>query len=99
MLLNPIEAYMRWLVESLERISQIPQKNDAAAEIKHPEKVLGVPFISDHEPAKVLQPGKQSFNFPAAAITSQASQILRSIFAVAAVRGDQFYPIAPKSDV
>jgi hypothetical protein len=64
--------------------------------VEHPEKVLSVSFVTHHQPAKVLQPGKQSFYLPPSAIPSQASQILCSVFAVAAMRGNQFDPVAPE---
>jgi hypothetical protein len=38
----------------------------------HPEKILGIPFVSNDQPVEVLQPGKQPFNFPPTAIPSQA---------------------------
>jgi len=44
--------------------STIPQQNYAAAEIEHPEKVLSVSFVTDYQPTKVLQPGKQSLDLP-----------------------------------
>jgi hypothetical protein len=44
-------------------------------EMEHPEKILGISFVSNDQPAKVLQPGKQPFNFPPTAIPSQASVV------------------------
>ena len=42
---------------------------------------------------------RTAFQSSSSAIPSQASSILCSVFAVAAVRRDQFYPIAPESGV
>ena len=58
--------------------------------MEHPEKILGISFVSNGQPAEVLQPGKQPFNFSPTAIPSQASQGLEFIFPVTAVRRDQF---------
>jgi len=58
--------------------------------MEHPEKILGISFVSNDQPAEVLQPGKQPFNFPPTTIPSQASQILSFVFPVTAVRRDQF---------
>ena len=33
---------------TLERISQMPQWDNAAAEMEHPKKVLSVSFVSDY---------------------------------------------------
>jgi hypothetical protein len=69
----------------LEAISQIPQQNYTAGEVKHPKKGLRISFIPDHEPAEVLQPGKQPLNLPTPTIASEASQILGFVFAVDAL--------------
>jgi hypothetical protein len=74
----------------------MPQQNDAAAKIEHPEKVLSVSFVADNQPAEVLQPGKESLDLPTSAVPPQSPQILGSVFTVAAVRRDQFNPVVPE---
>ena len=81
-----------WLVTRLEPISQIPQQDYATAEMEHPEKVLSVSFVPDNQPPEVLKPGKQSFNLPTSAVSSQAPTVLCSVDSVAAVRSDQLDP-------
>ena len=34
--------------------STIPQQNQAAREVEHSQEVLGVPFITNNQPAEVL---------------------------------------------
>ncbi len=43
----PCES-VRFTSIKLELISQIPQQNDAAAKMEHPEKVLSISFITDN---------------------------------------------------
>jgi hypothetical protein len=40
----------------LEAISQMPQENNAAGKVEHPEKILCVSFVAYDHPAEVLQP-------------------------------------------
>ena len=74
----------------------MPQQNDAAAKIEHPEKVLSVSFVADNQPAEVLQPGKESLDLPTSAVPPQSPQILGSVFTVASVQRDQFNPLVPE---
>jgi hypothetical protein len=53
--------------------------------VEHPKKVLCISFVADDQPADVLQPGKQSFNLPAAPIPPQAPKILCLISSIATV--------------
>ena len=47
-------------------------------------------FPARDQPAEVVQPGKEAFDFPAAAIAPQFATVLRGLSrAVAVVRGDQ----------
>jgi len=48
-----------------------PQQNDAAGHVQHPEKVLGESLIAHNDPAKVLQPGKESFDLPPPLVATQ----------------------------
>jgi hypothetical protein len=44
--------------------------------VKHPEEIFWVAFPADHDPAIVMQPRKQAFDFPATTIASQRAAIL-----------------------
>ena len=72
----------------LQAISQMPQQNYTAGDVKHPTKVLSVSSISHNESAEVLQPGKQPFNLPTSTVPSHTMQILCSVFSIAAARSN-----------
>src|SRR5580704_6229913 len=44
----------------LEAISQMPQPNNAATKVEHPEKILCISFVAHDQSPEVLQPGKPS---------------------------------------
>ena len=55
-------------------------------------------FVSNHQPSKVLQPGKKSFNFPSTPIAPQFSAILsRRLFTIRAMRRNHFNSFFSKS--
>jgi len=54
----------------------MPQEDDGTSELNHPEEILWVVFPANHDTTKVMQPRKQSFDFPTAAIATQAPAIL-----------------------
>ncbi len=55
-------------------------------------KILGMIFISDDESAEVEQPGKEAFDFPAAAVASQRSPVLGGRTAVVRGQDHDFMP-------
>ena len=67
----------------------MPQQDQHAAKLDHAEEVGGVSFPSRSESAEVLQPGEQSFDFPAAKITTQRSAVLSS-FSFSSIGRDHF---------
>jgi hypothetical protein len=55
-----------------------------------------VAFVTNDEPAEVLKPSKQSFDFPASAVSAQTTPVLRSVLAIAPVRRDYFDSVLPQ---
>jgi hypothetical protein len=68
----------------------MPQQNQAAGKLKHSEKVFSVTLIPHDQASKILQPGKESFDFPAPAVSPQTTFVLCLDSSVAAVRGNYF---------
>ena len=54
----------------------MPQEDDGASELHHPEEILWVVFPANDHATKVMKPGEQALDFPAAAITAQHAAIL-----------------------
>ena len=63
--------------ECLEPVAQISQQDQHGSQVNHAEEVCSVALPSAGDASKVLQPGEQPFNFPAAPIAAQRSSILR----------------------
>src|SRR5580704_3147177 len=51
------------------------QENDGRSQVKHSEEVVWVTFPADHDAAIVMQPRKQTFDFPSTTIASQGAPI------------------------
>lgn len=66
----------------------MPQEDDEAAELEHAKEVGLVKLPASDETAEVMQPGEQSLDLPAAAITPQFPAVLGFVSAVAAIRCD-----------
>jgi hypothetical protein len=66
----------------------MPQQNQRRCELQHPEKVLGVTFISNDQTPEVLQPGKQLFDFPPAPVSFQPTSILSRVPSVSSMWGN-----------
>lgn len=56
--------------QTLEGISQMPKENHRASEVQKAGEIGGVPLIPGDESPRVLQPGKEAFDFPAAFIAT-----------------------------
>ena len=67
----------------------MPKENHRACEVQKAGEIGGAPLIAGDESPRVLQPGKQPFDFPAAFIAAQGASILREVDAVGPMRGDQ----------
>src|SRR5437762_9955410 len=68
----------------------MPQKNNRRAQMDEALKVFRVIFITDHQPAKVKQPGKEAFDLPPPRKPTQWTTVLRRYSAVLLVGRDQF---------
>src|SRR2546425_8084178 len=66
----------------------IPQEDDEAAELEHPEEVGFVELPASYEPTEVMQPSEKAFDFPATTVTAQLATVLGQIQAVGAVWRD-----------
>ena len=56
-------------------------------------------LVTSDEPAEVLKPCKQSFDFPAPTKSAQATPVLGFVFPIAAVRRDYFDSVISKLSV
>jgi len=65
-----------------------------ATETHHAEEVLNVVLPADHQPTKMMQPGKQSFHSPTSSIAAQGATILRRRPALSTMRCDHLDAIA-----
>ena len=80
---------------ALEAISQIPQEDDGASELHHPEEIFWVVFPANDHPAKIMKPGKQTLDLPPAPIAAQRAAILCGFAAAPrVVRRNQLHPEA-----
>jgi len=66
----------------------MPEQHHEASELYESEEVFDVVFPSCDQSAVVLHPGKDAFDFPAAAIATQRAPVLGLVFAVDAVGRD-----------
>src|SRR2546425_9083571 len=62
----------------------MPQEDDEAAELEHPEEVGFVELPASYEPTEVMQPSEKAFDFPATTVTAQLATVLGQIQAVGA---------------
>jgi hypothetical protein len=70
----------------------MPQEDDGTGELDHSEEIFRVIFPAHDEAAKIMQPGKQAFDLPTAAVATQGATVLGGGFAaVPAVWGDQLH--------
>jgi hypothetical protein len=54
----------------------MPEQDAGARELQHPQKIADVVFPSGDEPAGVVEPGKEPFDFPATTIAAQRPAVL-----------------------
>src|ERR1700682_3826439 len=55
----------------------MPQEDDGASELDHPEEIFGVVFPANYGATKVMKPGEQAFDFPATPVAAQNPAVLR----------------------
>src|SRR5258707_23038 len=70
----------------------MPEKDDDAGKLDKPEIVFSMVLIADDQSAKVVQPGEESFHFPAALEAAQGTTVLSDSIrpATLAVRSNHF---------
>ena len=78
---------------TLEAISKMSEQHEEASELYESEEVFDLVFPSGDQSAVVLHPGKDAFDFPAAAIATQRASVLRLALAVGSVGRDHLDPI------
>jgi hypothetical protein len=61
----------------------MPQQDQHATELNHPEKECSVTFQAAADPAKVLEAGEQSLDLPAWQVAAQGSPVLGSLASAA----------------
>ncbi len=64
------------------------------AQANHAEEVLDMVLPAGHQPTKVMQPSKKSFDSPTSAIAAQRTTILRWLPALSAMRCDHHDAVA-----
>src|SRR6266436_5513292 len=55
----------------------MPQEDDGASELDHPEEIFCVVFPANDGATKVMKPGEQAFHFPATPVAAQNTPVLR----------------------
>ncbi len=68
----------------------MPKENHRASQVKEAREIGGVAFITGDQPARVLEPREEAFDFPAALVPTERAAILRQIHAIAPMGRDQF---------
>src|SRR5215471_13355431 len=54
----------------------MPEKDHKTGKLDKPEIIFSMVFVANHQAAKVVQPGEESFNFPAPFKAAQRSTVL-----------------------
>jgi len=55
----------------------MPQEDDGASELDHPEEIFWVVFPANDGATKVMKPGEQALDFPATPVAAQNPAVLR----------------------
>src|SRR5262245_5898458 len=73
----------------------MPEKDDSASELNHPEEILWIVFPANDDATEIMKPSEQALDFPTAAVTTQAAAVLRlGGHAHKFVRGDELHAVA-----
>ena len=76
----------------------MPQEDDDASEMDHRQEVPGVILITDDESSEVMEPGKETLNFPSQLDTPQRSSVLGKVLSICSVRSNQLnFPFAQEA--
>ena len=68
----------------------MPKENNRAGEVKKTGEIGSASFITRDESPRVLKPGEEPFDLPAALVAAKRTAILGEVDAIAAMRGDEF---------
>src|ERR1700737_2307753 len=55
----------------------MPQEDDGASELDHPEEIFGIVLPANDGTTKVMKPSEQTFHFPPTAVAAQNTPVLR----------------------
>ena len=66
------------------------KQNDRARQVKEAEIVAAAALIAGDEAPRVLEPGKEALDAPAASVSSKRAAVLGQVDAIAPMRGDEF---------
>src|SRR5271163_3961671 len=55
----------------------MPQEDEGASELDHPEEIFWVVFPANDRATKVMKPGEQALHFPATPVAAQNTPVLR----------------------
>src|SRR5271169_3287157 len=70
----------------------MPQEDDGASQLHHPQEILWVVFPANDDATKVMKPRKQALDFPTTPVTTQHAAVLRRSFAALGfVRSNQLH--------
>jgi hypothetical protein len=70
----------------------MPQEDDSASKLNHPEEILWVVLPANDDATIIMEPSKQALDFPAATVAAQGAPVLGDGSApVPAMRRDQFH--------
>src|ERR1700682_1090003 len=73
----------------------MPQEDDGASELDHPEEMFWVVFPANDGATKVMKPGEQALDFPATPVAAQNPAVpRRSCDAHEFVRRDELHAIS-----
>jgi hypothetical protein len=68
----------------------MPQEDDSAGKLHHPEEILRVIFPASDDAPIIMEPSKEALDFPTTSVAAQCAAVLRDGFAaLPAVRRDQ----------
>ena len=67
----------------------MPQEDDSASKLNHPEEIFWVAFPANDDATIIMEPGKQTLDFPATTIAPQRAAVLsEGLLRCEAVRRD-----------
>ena len=77
------------LVQALEPISQMAKQDDRTRQVKEAGKVRAAALVARDEAPRVLEPGEEALDSPAAFVAPERAAVLGQIDAIASMRRNQ----------